>query len=180
MSWAYPGPPLRTLKTKFKLALPPKGIRITRNANKRAGLRILPVTTQIPMADPTDHVADSLTPLQEKVQTYLALEREIKLLEVEMDSMQVLEAGMDEEPATDTPQTSEPKGQSLREKQQELTGLQQKLEQQREEVISLLPAPNHYITLHLDGEPVQVGYFTRSPETKQELPAPLLHITQDH
>ena len=125
-----------------------------------------------------EYMDDSLVPLEDKVKEYLHAEREIRLLEVELLSMQrtwqtvgAEQHHQDQAPPAATPDEGKTVVQD--QKMQQLLATYKRLQQ---EVIRMLPEQNKFVELDLGYGPSQVGYFTIDHETHQPLAEPLLRV----
>ncbi len=116
------------------------------------------------MEDLTEYLQENRIPLEEKVKEYLGVEREIRLLEVDMLSMEPQH--VDEE---------HPQNERLHIEQQ-LHVLVQHYKTLQQEVIALLPGENKLVELDLGYGPSSVGYFTTDPDTYQPLDQPVLRV----
>jgi hypothetical protein len=125
-----------------------------------------------------EYMDESLVPLEEKVKEYLHVEREIRLLEVELLSMQrtwqlVGAEQLHQEQAQPATTMSDSKTTVQDHKMEQLLEEYKRLQQ---EVIQMLPEQNKFVELDLGYGPSQVGYFTIDHETHQPLPEPLLRV----
>jgi len=116
------------------------------------------------MEDLTEYLEEEREPLENKVKQYLELERNIRLLEVDMLSMQ--HQHVDE----DFPQDQ------LAETEMQLSVLVQHYEKLQQEIIALLPGVNKLVEINLGYGPSSVGYFTIDHETYQPLDKPVLRV----
>ncbi|MFD2247336.1 hypothetical protein [Pontibacter ruber] len=126
-----------------------------------------------------EYMDESLVPLEEKVKEYLHTEREIRLLEVELLSLQrhwqVAGAAhaQEEHPVATADEQNDEKLNAAEQKMQQLL---EQYEQLQQEVIRMLPEQNKFVELDLGYGPSQVGYFTIDHETHQQLPEPILRV----
>lgn len=124
-----------------------------------------------------ENLTSHLDALEGKIKQYLAMERAIRLLDVELLSLQSIKSDFDpgqedlELEIQDGHQTD-----SLNDKEQLLAEMIEQYEQLKSEVIKKLPEPNKFIQLDLSYGPSMVGYFTTDPETHEKLSEPLLRI----
>ncbi|MBF9254438.1 hypothetical protein I2I11_14130 [Pontibacter sp. 172403-2] len=116
------------------------------------------------MEDLTEYLEEDRVPLEEKVKQYLAVERNIRLLEIDMLSMQ--QHHVDE----DFPQNQQA------EAELQLSVLMQRYEELQQEIIALLPGINQLVEIDLGYGPSSVGYFTVDHETYQPLDKPVLRV----
>lgn len=114
------------------------------------------------MEDLTEYLDESLKPLEDKIKQYLEAERNIRLLEVDVLSLQH--------------QQAEHAQSQLTEKEQQLEKLVQRYQQLRQEVIALLPGKNIEVEINLGYGPSMVGYFSVDPDTEQPLDEPVLRV----
>jgi chromosome segregation ATPase len=124
-----------------------------------------------------EYLDQSLIPLEEKVKEYLHIEREIRLLEVELLSLQSIIP--DFNPEEHSLEQSIERGQqdsTLNDKEQKLVELHDKYKQLQQEVIAMLPEKNKFVELNLGYGPSLVGYFTIDPETHISLDEPVLRV----
>ncbi|GAB3527947.1 hypothetical protein GCM10027443_05070 [Pontibacter brevis] len=129
------------------------------------------------MENLVEYLDESLVPLEEKIKTYLDVEHAMRLLEVELLSLQSI--GPDFSPnSQDTEQTGseESFSRKLNDKEKRLEELVAYYKQLRQEVIAMLPEQNKLFELNLGYGPSMVGYFTIDSETHQPLPEPVLRI----
>ncbi|MDX5421986.1 MAG: hypothetical protein LPK07_12620 [Hymenobacteraceae bacterium] len=119
----------------------------------------------------------SLEPLDRKVKEYLDIERDIRLLEVELLSLQSIKPDFDPE-TSDLEQAIEAGEYSdrLNDKEQHLAEMLERYNELREEVIGMLPEQNKFIEINLGYGPSMVGYFTVDHETHQQLSEPVLRV----
>lgn len=123
-----------------------------------------------------NYLDESLIPLEDKVKAYLHLERDIRLLEVELLSLQSMKSDFDPEHSmehqfSDTQQTI-----PLNDKEQKLKEMLEQHKQLQQEVIEMLPEKDKFIELNLGYGPSMVGYFTVDPETRTPLEEPVLRV----
>lgn len=116
------------------------------------------------MEDLTEYLEESRIPLEEKVKQYLDVEREMRLLEVDMLSMEPQH--VDEDYPQEEQQQAE----------QRLQVLVQHYEALQQEIIDLLPGENRLVEINLGYGPSSVGYFTTDPDTYQPLDKPVLRV----
>ncbi len=123
------------------------------------------------------YLDESLIPLENKVKEYLDTEREIRILEVEILSLQSIKPDYDPE-KSDMEQALKTgqRNNTLTEKEQHLSDLLDKYNKLREEVVSMLPGPNQVVELNLGYGPSEVGYFTIDHETGIKLDEPVLRV----
>lgn len=129
------------------------------------------------MENLTEYLDDTLIPLEGKIKQYLALERDIRILDVELLSLQSIKSDFDPEQEDLEQEIQE--GQQpdrLNDKEQMLAEMIEQYEKLKSEVIEMLPEQNKFIELDLGYGPSMVGYFTTDPETHEKLPEPILRI----
>lgn len=119
-----------------------------------------------------EYLDESLIPLEQKVKEYLHIERDIRLLEVELLSLQSIKP--DFNPDTHSLENSMSSS-TLNDKEQKMSDLLEQYRRLQQEVISMLPE-NKYVELDLGYGPSQVGYFTVDPDTHTPLDEPLLRV----
>lgn len=129
------------------------------------------------MENLTEYLDETLIPLEGKVKHYLALERDIRLLDVELLSLQSVKSDFDPDQEDPEQEIQEGRhGESLSDKEQMLTEMIEQYEKLKKEVTEMLPEHNKFIELDLGYGPSMVGYFTKDPETHENLPEPMLRI----
>ncbi|WP_242927231.1 hypothetical protein [Pontibacter vulgaris] len=123
------------------------------------------------------YLDESLVPLELKVKEYLDTERDIRLLEVELLSLQSITPNYDPD-KSDMEQALKTGSQNntLTEKEQKLSDLLEKYKNLRQEVVNMLPGPNQVVELNLGYGPSEVGYFTIDHETGIKLDEPILRV----
>lgn len=126
------------------------------------------------MENLTEYLDESLIPLEEKVKEYLQVERDIRLLEVELLSLQSIKSGFD--PAQQDLAQANPPATQLNDKEQRMADLLQQYNALREEVVKMLPGQNKFVEINLGYGPSMVGYFSIDPDTREELPEPVLRV----
>ena len=124
-----------------------------------------------------EYLDESLIPLEEKIRDYLDVERTIRLLEVEILSLQSIRPDFDPE-SRDFEQNvaAGRRGNSLGEKEQRLASLLESYKKLKQEVVNMLPEQNRFFELNLGYGPSMVGYFTVDHETRQPLEEPVLRV----
>ena len=129
------------------------------------------------MENLTKYLDKSLIPLEDKVKDYLNIERDIRLLDVELLSLQSIKTDFNPEQHDLEQGMKEGSNNSeLNDKEQKMTELLEKYNQLRNELINLLPEKNKFIEINLGYGPSMVGYFTIDHETHQPLPEPVLRV----
>ncbi|SIT74399.1 hypothetical protein [Pontibacter indicus] len=123
-----------------------------------------------------DYLDESLVPLEEKVKEYLHVERDIRLLEVELLSLQSVRPDFDPEQRMEQQLTDQQSDNLLNDKEQKLKDLLQKYKDLQQEVIGMLPERDKFVELNLGYGPSMVGYFTVDPETRTPLDEPVLRV----
>jgi hypothetical protein len=129
------------------------------------------------MKNLVNYLDEALIPLELKVKEYLDIERDIRLLEVELLSLQSIRPDFD--PENIDLETALSEGQDtdrLNDKEQKMAEMLERYNQLRQEVVQLLPEKNKYIELNLGYGPSQVGYFTIDHDTHRELSEPILRV----
>ncbi|PRY09737.1 hypothetical protein CLV24_11876 [Pontibacter ummariensis] len=129
------------------------------------------------MENQTEFLSEPLAPLEDKIQAYLDTERDIRLLEVELLSLQSIKP--DFVPDSNDMEKLIHSGKiedKLNDKERRLAELMQQYRQLREEVIAMLPAQNTFYEINIGYGPSRVGYFTIDQETHQPLTEPVLHV----
>jgi hypothetical protein len=125
----------------------------------------------------TEYTDDTLITLEGKVRLYLALERDIRLLDVELLSLQSMKSDFDPEQEDLELEIQEGHQiKTLNDKEQLLAEMIARYEIIKSEVIQLLPEQNKFVELNLDSGPTKVGYFTIDLLTNDKLPEPVLRI----
>lgn len=124
-----------------------------------------------------EYLDESLIPLEEKIRDYLEVERTIRLLEVEILSLQSIRPEYDPE-SRDFEQNMAAgrRGTSLSEKEQRLGSLLESYKKLKQEVVNMLPEQNKFFELNLGYGPSMVGYFTVDHEMRQPLAEPVLRV----
>ena len=115
-------------------------------------------------------------PLEQKIKLYLDLERDIRLLEVELLSLQSIKSDFD--PAEDVME-QEMYGSSdkiLNDKEQMHAEMLDRYKKLKQEVIQMLPGKNKFVEISMGYGPGMIGYFTIDPETHEPLPEPVLRV----
>ena len=123
-----------------------------------------------------EYLDESLVPLEEKVKEYLHVERDIRLLEVELLSLQSVRPDFDPEQTMEEQLTDEQPKNSLNDKEQKLKELLEQYKNLQKEVIGMLPERDKFVELNLGYGPSMVGYFTVDPETRTPLEEPVLRV----
>ncbi|MEJ8804036.1 hypothetical protein [Pontibacter sp. H249] len=123
------------------------------------------------------YLDESLIPLEKKVQEYLEVEKEIRLLEVKILTLQNKVASVDEAEQTE-PQAEDVGTEEtvLSQHEQQMEHLLQRYNDLKNEVIAMLPEKNKFVEVNLGYGPSMVGYFTVDHETHHELPEPVLRV----
>ena len=123
------------------------------------------------------YLDESLIPLEKKVQEYLEVEKEIRLLEVKILTLQNRVASADETEQTEPQAEDVGKEETeLGKHQQQIENLLQRYDSLKNEVIGMLPEKNKFVEVNLGYGPSMVGYFTVDHETHQQLPEPVLRV----
>ncbi|MCJ8164548.1 hypothetical protein MKJ04_06790 [Pontibacter sp. E15-1] len=129
------------------------------------------------MENLVEYLDESLVPLEEKIRNYLSVEHNIRMIEVELLSLQSI--------ASDFTPDSDESGQhmakeqlhvKLNDKEKRMGVLLEQYKTLRQEVINMLPEQNKFFELNLGYGPSMVGYFTVDHETRQPLSEPVLRI----
>jgi hypothetical protein len=123
-----------------------------------------------------EYLDESLIPLEDKVKEYLHIERDIRLLEVELLSLQSVKPDFDPEHNIENSLAEGQSTDTLNDKEQRLMELLDKYKQLKQEVIDMLPEQNKFVELNLGYGPSQVGYFTVDHETRTPLDEPVLRV----
>lgn len=123
-----------------------------------------------------EYLNESLVPLEEKVKEYLHVERDIRLLEVELLSLQSMRPDFDPEQTMEQHLKDAQPQNSLNDKEQKLKDLLAKYKALQQEVIGMLPERDKFVELNLGYGPSMVGYFTVDPETRTPLEEPVLRV----
>jgi len=116
------------------------------------------------MENLTEYLEKDRIPLEDKVKQYLEVEHNMRLLEVEMLSMDHQHA--DEEFPQD----------QRGEAEMQMGVLVQRYNELQKEIIALLPSVNQLVEINLGYGPSSVGYFTIDHETYQPLDKPVLRV----
>lgn len=122
------------------------------------------------------YLDESLIPLEQKIQEYLEVEKEIRLLEVKILTLQNKVAASDEPDQTEAQADIGTEESELDQHQQLLENLLKRYQDLKQEVIEMLPEKNKFIEINLGYGPSMVGYFTVDHETHQALPEPVLRV----
>lgn len=129
------------------------------------------------MENLVEYLDESLVPLEEKLKTYLDVEHAMRLLEVELLSLQSIRPDFCPQSYEAEKNTSAGDfSRKLNDKEKRLAELVEYYKTLRQEVINMLPAQNKMFELNLGYGPSMVGYFTVDQETHQPLPEPVLRI----
>jgi hypothetical protein len=123
-----------------------------------------------------DYLDESLIPLEEKVKNYLHLERDIRLLEVELLSLQSMKPDFDPEHNLENQFNDTQQDSPLNDKEQKMKELLDQHKALQQEVIAMLPDKDKFVELNLGYGPSMVGYFTVDPETRTPLEEPVLRV----
>jgi hypothetical protein len=123
-----------------------------------------------------DYLDESLIPLEEKVKDYLHLERDIRLLEVELLSLQSMKPDFDPEHNLENQFNDTQQDSPLNDKEQKMKELLDQHKALQQEVIAMLPDKDKFVELNLGYGPSMVGYFTVDPETRTPLEEPVLRV----
>ncbi|MBJ6116613.1 hypothetical protein JAO76_00295 [Pontibacter sp. BT310] len=129
------------------------------------------------MENLTQYLDKTLKPLEDKVREYLNVERDIRLLDVELLSLQSMKSDFNPE-QHDLEQEIKEGGNNpeLNDKEQKMADLLNEYNKLRSELITMLPEKNRFIEINLGYGPSMVGYFTIDHETRQPLPEPVLRV----
>ena len=129
------------------------------------------------MENLTQYLDKSLIPLEDKVKEYLNIERDIRILDVELLSLQSIKSDFDPDRHDLEQEMQQGAGNSaLNDKEQKMAALLEKYNSLRSELINMLPEKNKFIEINLGYGPSMVGYFTIDHETRQPLPEPVLRV----
>ncbi|WP_162425710.1 hypothetical protein [Pontibacter pudoricolor] len=129
------------------------------------------------MENLTQYLDKSLKPLEDKVREYLNVERDIRLLDVELLSLQSMKSDFNPEQHDLEQEIKEGGNNSeLNDKEQRMADLLNEYNKLRTELINMLPEKNRFIEINLGYGPSMVGYFTIDHETRQPLPEPVLRV----
>ncbi|HEY4651180.1 MAG TPA: hypothetical protein VIG72_07185 [Pontibacter sp.] len=128
------------------------------------------------MENLTQYLDKTLVPLENKVKEYLSIERDIRILDVELLSLHSMKADFDPEQYDLEQKMRKGNSNELNDKEQKMASLLEKYYQLRDEVIRLLPAKNKFVEVNLGYGPSMVGYFTIDHETRQPLSEPVLRV----
>lgn len=123
-----------------------------------------------------EYLNESLIPLEEKVKEYLHVERDIRLLEVEVLSMHSVKTDFDPDLTIEKQLSGSQPANTLNDKEQKLKELLDQYKALQKEVIEMLPEQNKFVELNLGYGPSMVGYFTVDPETRTPLEEPVLRV----
>ncbi|WP_299823215.1 hypothetical protein [uncultured Pontibacter sp.] len=122
------------------------------------------------------YLDESLVPLEKKVQEYLEAEKEIRLLEVKILTLQNKVGSADEPEQSETWGDIGQEETELGQHQKQMENLMQRYRQLQQEVIEMLPERNKFVEVNLGYGPSMVGYFTVDLETHQQLEEPVLRV----
>ncbi len=128
------------------------------------------------MENLTEYLDKTLVPLETKVREYLNIERDIRILDVELLSLQSMKSDYNPEQHDLEQDMQEGKKNEMNDKEQKMSELLNKYKQLRTEVINMLPEKNKFIEINLGYGPSMVGYFTIDHETRRQLPEPVLRV----
>jgi hypothetical protein len=123
-----------------------------------------------------EYLNESLIPLEEKVKEYLHVERDIRLLEVEVLSMHSVKTDFDPDLTIEKQLSGSQPANTLNDKEKKLKELLDQHKALQKEVIEMLPEQNKFVELNLGYGPSMVGYFTVDPETRTPLEEPVLRV----
>lgn len=130
------------------------------------------------MENLVEYLDESLVSLEEKIKAYLDVEHAMRLLEVELLSLQSIRPDFSPD-SSNAEQNGSAEGslsKKLNDKEKRLAELVEYHKVLRQEVINMLPEQNKLFELNLGYGPSMVGYFTVDHETNQPLPEPVLRI----
>ncbi|MBB6611721.1 hypothetical protein H7F15_11785 [Pontibacter sp. Tf4] len=129
------------------------------------------------MENLTHYLDKTLIPLENKVKDYLNVERDIRILDVELLSLQSIKSDFNpEQHDLEQEMKDGTKSAALNDKEQKMAELLEKYSTLRNELIQMLPEKNKFIEINLGYGPSMVGYFTIDHETRQPLPEPVLRV----
>ena len=129
------------------------------------------------MENLTQYLDKTLIPLEDKVKEYLNVERDIRLLDVELLSLQSMKSDFNPEQHDLEQEMNEGSSNNeLNDKEQKMADLLNRYNKLRSELINMLPEQNRFIEINLGYGPSMVGYFTIDHETRQPLPEPVLRV----
>ena len=129
------------------------------------------------MEDLTHYLDNTHAPLESKIKEYLDLERDIRLLDVELLSLQSIKTNFDPEQKDLQQEIHEvQQGDDLNDKEKKFTEMLDQYETLKQEVIGMLPEKNKFIEINLGYGPSMIGYFTIDPKTKETLSEPMLRV----
>jgi hypothetical protein len=124
-----------------------------------------------------EYLDESLVPLELKIKAYLDVEREIRLLEVELLSLQSIRPDFDPDSRDfEQAMVAGRRSDMMNDKEQRLAALIDSYRKLRQEVVDLLPEQNKFVELNLGYGPSMVGYFTVDHETHLPLSEPVLRV----
>lgn len=129
------------------------------------------------MENVTQYLDETLTPLESKIKQYLDLERDIRLLEVELLSLQSIKT--DFNPEQEDLQQEIQDGylvEDLNDKEQKFAEMLEQYESIKNEVVQMLPEKDKFVQINPGNGPSMIGYFTTDPDTKELLPEPILRV----
>lgn len=129
------------------------------------------------MENLTHYLDKSLIPLENKIKEYLSIERDIRILDVELLSLQSMKTDFNPEQHDLEHDLKQGTGSGdLSDKEQKMTILLDKYNLLRAQLIQMLPEKNKFIEVNLGYGPSMVGYFTIDHETRKPLPEPVLRV----
>ena len=129
------------------------------------------------MENLTHYLDKSLIPLEDKIKEYLSIERDIRILDVELLSLQSIKTDFDPEQHDLEQDLEQGTGSGdLNDKEQKMASLLEKYNQIRDQLIQMLPEKNKFLEVNLGYGPSMVGYFTIDHETRKPLPEPVLRV----
>ncbi|MBO0356696.1 hypothetical protein J0X19_01945 [Hymenobacter sp. BT186] len=121
------------------------------------------------MSSNLDYLNPSLQPLEDKIASYLAAEKELQRAEVQVSNLPVQEA--DEKASADSFEQRPPTGsfeQHPDEVHNELLNLRDDLTLLRREIIAMLPVRDEWVKVNLGYGPSRVGAFRTADSSEAE------------
>ena len=129
------------------------------------------------MENLTQYLDKTLIPLEDKVKEYLNVERDIRLLDVELLSLQSMKSDFNPEQHDLEQEMNEGSSNNeLNDTAPKRAARGNRYNKLRSELINMLPEKNRFIEINLGYGPSMVGYFTIDHETRQPLPEPVLRV----
>lgn len=115
--------------------------------------------------------------MEQKLKQYLDLEREIRLLEVELLSLQSVMSDFDPDKEDYSQEMQDGyQEKDLNDKEQMHAEMLAKYGNLKKELIQMLPGKNKFVEINFGYGHGMIGYFTIDPDTNEVLPEPVLRL----